>query len=200
VQPPTLQLDRAPHRSPARETAPPSLLARTRSAVRDRFRGTVGSDAPSHLDEVPELTVGAFLESWLTEIARVTVRPRTYVSYRYVVRFHLTPGLGDLPLAFLSPADVQAFLNAKSASGLSPRTVGYLRGVLRGALGHAERTDLVPRNVARLARPESLRLALPIAGRHVVGDRVPGHVAQPVLRVDAARPPSDDDRQLRFQV
>ena len=38
-------------------------------------------------------------------------------------------------------------------SGLSPRTVGYLRGVLRGALGHAERTDLVTRNVARLARP-----------------------------------------------
>jgi len=153
VQPPTLQLNRAPHRSPARETAPPSLLARTRSAVRDRFRGTVGSDAPSQLDEVPELTVGAFLESWLTEIARVTVRPRTYVSYRYVVHFHLTPGLGDLPLAFLSPADVQAFLNAKAASSLSPRTVGYLRGVLRGALGHAERTDLVTRNVARLARP-----------------------------------------------
>lgn len=153
MQPPTLQLDRAPHRSPARETAPPSLLTRTRSAVRDRFRGTVGSDAPSQLDEVPELTVGAFLESWLTEIARVTVRSRTYVSYRYVVRFHLTPGLGDLPIALLSPADVQAFLNAKAASGLSPRTVGYLRGVLRGALGHAERTDLVPRNVARLARP-----------------------------------------------
>src|SRR5664280_3493038 len=153
MQPQIFELGRAPQRSPARETAPPSLLARTRSAVRDRFRGTVGPDAPSHLDEVPELTVGAFLEGWLAEIARVTVRPRTYVSYRYVVRFHLTPGLGDLPLAFLSPADVQAFLNVKSASGLSPRTVGYLRGVLRGALGHAERTDLVPRNVARLARP-----------------------------------------------
>src|SRR5450759_2440307 len=153
MQLPVRELDRAPHRSPARETAPSSLLARTRSAVRDRFRGTVGSDAPSQLDEVPELTVGAFLESWLTEIARVTVRPRTYVSYRYVVRFHLAPGLGGIPLASLSPADVQAFLNVKAASGLSPRTVGYLRGVLRGALGHAERTDLITRNVARLARP-----------------------------------------------
>src|SRR5450759_1817124 len=157
MQLPVRELDRAPHRSPARETAPPSLLARTRSAVRDRFRGTVGSDAPSQLDEVPELTVGAFLESWLTEIARVTVRPRTYVSYRYVVRFHLAPGLGGIPLASLSPADVQAFLNVKAASGLSPRTVGYLRGVLRGALGHAERTDLVTRNVARLARRRGIR-------------------------------------------
>ena len=59
----------------------PSLLARTRSAVRERFRGTVGSDAPSHLDELADLTVGAFLNSWLTDVARVTVRPRTCASH-----------------------------------------------------------------------------------------------------------------------
>jgi hypothetical protein len=97
VQPPTLQLDRAPHRSPARETAPPSLLARTRSAMRMRFRGAAGPAAFDPPEEVADITVGAFLESWLTDVARVTVRPRTYVSYRYVVRFHLTPGLGTLP-------------------------------------------------------------------------------------------------------
>jgi hypothetical protein len=32
-------------------------------------------------------------------------------------------------------------------------TLGYLRGVLRQAIGYAERMDLVGRNVARLARP-----------------------------------------------
>ena len=42
MQPPILELDRAPHRSPAWETATPSLLARARSAVRERFRGTAG--------------------------------------------------------------------------------------------------------------------------------------------------------------
>src|SRR5664280_1426971 len=153
MQPPTLQLDRAPNLRPARETAQSSFLARTRSAVRDRLRGAIGPE-PGALPALgTKLTVGAFLEAWLTEVARVTVRPRTYVSYRYVVGLHLAPALGDLVLAALSPADVQAFLNAKSASGLSPRTVGYLRGVLRGALAHAERTDLVTRNVARLARP-----------------------------------------------
>src|SRR5664280_2253191 len=153
MQPPTLQLDRAPNLRPARETAQSSFLARTRSAVRDRLRGAIGPEAAELPALGTRLTVGAFLEAWLTEVARVTVRPRTYVSYRYVVGVHLAPALGDLALAALSPADVQAFLNAKSASGLSPRTVGYLRGVLRGALGHAERTDLVTRNVARLARP-----------------------------------------------
>jgi Phage integrase, N-terminal SAM-like domain len=153
MQPEDRELDRAPHLPPMRETSPTSFLTRTRSAVRGRLRGAIGPEAADLPALGTKLTVGAFLEGWLTDVARVTVRPRTYVSYRYVVGVHLTPALGDLGLAALSPADVQAFLNAKSASGLSPRTVGYLRGVLRGALGHAERTDLVTRNVARLARP-----------------------------------------------
>ena len=153
MQPQHRELDRAPHLPAVRETSPTSFLARTRSAMRGRLRGAIGPEAAGMPALGTKLTVGAFLETWLTEVARVTVRPRTYTSYRYVVGVHLSPGLGDLALASLSPADVQAFLNAKSASGLSPRTVGYLRGVLRGALAHAERTDLVTRNVARLARP-----------------------------------------------
>ena len=103
----------------ALEPAAPSRFGRTRSALRDRFRGAPGPPpAPGGI------TVGAFLESWLTEVARGTVRPRTYVSYRYVVDLHLVPRLGDLSLAKLSPSDVQAFLNAKAAAGLSPRTRG----------------------------------------------------------------------------
>lgn len=132
---------------------PRSLLARTRAVVRGRLRGGAEPDRLDGPATPGELTVGAFLEAWLTDVVRLSVRPRTYVSYRYIVGLHLAPELGHLPLAALSPADVQALLNAKATSGLSPRTVAYLRGVLRGALGHAERLGLVSRNVARLARP-----------------------------------------------
>src|SRR5450756_875432 len=89
MQPQPLELDRDPHLRPAREIAPPSFLSRTRSAVLDRLRGAIGPDNAGLPTEGAELTVGAFLEAWLTEVARVTVRPRTYVSYRYVVRLHL---------------------------------------------------------------------------------------------------------------
>ena len=69
----------------------------------------------------------------LTVADRPSVRPRTYVSCAGIVRVHLDPSLGTIPLARLSPQRVQAFLNAKSASGLAPRTVGYIRAVLRRA-------------------------------------------------------------------
>ena len=66
---------------------------------------------------------------------------------------------------------MQAFLNAKSASGLSPRSVGYLRAVLRQALGQAERWGMVTRNVARLADPP----------------RIPRHEVRPFSPEEARR-------------
>jgi integrase len=159
MQQPDLGLRQAPHPRAGPiirrggTVATPSFLARTRSALSERLHGTLDPFVTSTPTAVEDMTLGAFLEAWLTDVVRLSVRPRTYASYRYVVGLHLTPALGDITLAALSPADVQAFLNAKAASGLSPRTVAYLRGVLRGALGHAERMDLVSRNVARLAKP-----------------------------------------------
>ena len=109
--------------------------------------------APAIGPAASPIAVGELLDRWLDEAVALTVRPRTLASYRYVVRVHLRPALGDIPLAELTAQDVQALLNRKATAGLAPRTVGYLRGVLRQALGFAERTDLVGRNVARLARP-----------------------------------------------
>ena len=108
----------------------------------------------SHQQGLPvtsdRLTVGSFLQSWLVESAKPTVRPRTYQSYTELVRVHLVPGLGRIPLAKLTPQDVQKLLNRKLADGLSPRRVQYIHAVLRRALGQAERWALVARNAAKL--------------------------------------------------
>jgi integrase len=130
-----------------------SLLGRTRAEVRDKLVAALRGEASGLPLPAARVTVGAYLDQWLRDSARPSVRPRTYVSYAGIVRVHLAPGFGQLPLARLAPQHVQAFLNAKSASGLSPRTVGYLRAVLRQALGQAERWGMVTRNVARLADP-----------------------------------------------
>jgi integrase len=99
------------------------------------------------------LPIGEYLEAWLRDVVALSVRPKTLVSYRSVVALHLVPALGSIDLRELRPSDVQAYLNAKAQAGLAPRTVTYHRNVLRQALGHAERTELVSRNVARLAVP-----------------------------------------------
>ena len=84
---------------------------------------------------------------------RNSTRPRTHASYAQLVRLHLKPRLGRHQLAKLEPQHVQALLNEKLAAGLSPRTVTYLRAVLRRALNQAMKWGLVPRNVAALTEP-----------------------------------------------
>ena len=122
------------------------------------------------------LKLGPFLERWLEEVARPTIRWSTYKSYRDILRLHLVPDLGRCALSKLGPAQVQSFLNAKLAGGLSPRRVQYLHAVLRRALVTAERWSLVSRNVAKLVDP-------PRVTRHEIQPLTPEQARQ---LIDAA--------------
>ncbi len=130
-----------------------SLLGRSRADVRDRLQQALRTEAGGMPLPSGRLTVGAFLDLWLRETVRPTVRPSTYRSYEGIVRVHLKPGLGGYVLAQLTPQHVQRLLNAKAATSLSPQTVAYIRSVLRHALRQAERWGMVTRNVASLAAP-----------------------------------------------
>jgi integrase len=92
-------------------------------------------------------TVEQFLHRWLADVVAGSVRPRTYDSYRTTVQRHILPPLGRQPLVKLNAQHITALLKAKSTEGLSPRTVKYIRTVLRIALNQAVKWDLIPRNV-----------------------------------------------------
>lgn len=127
----------------------------------------------SHAGKLP--TVGAFLDQWLVEVARPKIRPSTYISYESIVHGHLIPAFGPTRLDKLTPSMVQKFLNAKQASGLSPRRVEYLHAVLRRALGQAVKWRLIPVNVCTLVDP-------PTVERHTVAAMTPSQ-AQELLTV-----------------
>lgn len=110
------------------------------------------------------LTVGAYLEEWLTvtlpgEVLAGRLKRSTLSSYTDQTRRHILPALGNTSLVELSPRQLRAWLAAKltetSARGrpLSARTVGYLHGILRAALAQAVRDELLVRNPATLVRP-----------------------------------------------
>jgi len=89
-----------------------------------------------------------YLTHWLEDVARPRVRVTTYRSYEQIIRNHLIPGLGKIPLAKLTPQQVQALLHQKHEDGICAE---HLRRVLRAALSQAVKWDMVPRNVAKLA-------------------------------------------------
>lgn len=136
-----------------------SFYGKTKKDAMTKLR-TAQRKLDEGLPAVPEReTVGTYLDRWLLDVAKPGLRASTYKSYESYVRLHLKPTLGHHRLARLGPQHVQAMLNEKLAAGLAPRTVQYIRSILRRSLGQALKWGLVARNVATLVDPPKGRRA-----------------------------------------
>jgi len=130
-----------------------TIYGKTRKQVADQLKDLLHDEKRGLPVKVERQTVAQFLDRWVEDVVRPSVRPRTYQSYKQLIRLYLGPALGRHQLAKLEPQHVQAMMNEKLAAGLSPRTVNYQRAILRRALGQAVKWGQVSRNVAALTEP-----------------------------------------------
>jgi integrase len=97
------------------------------------------------------VTLGEYLNRWLHDSVKDSVKQRTLENYAYVARKHLCPVLGHVKLKALTAAHVQGLYRYKLDSGLSPRTVELIHTTLHKALKQAVRWGLLPRNATEAA-------------------------------------------------
>lgn len=102
------------------------------------------TDAASE-PEQKEMTVGEWLDTWLKEYL-ADVKQGTSIHYESVVRLHLKPALGDIPLSQLRTPMVQKFYNKLRAEQRSPKYIKNIHGVLHRALDMAMRVEYLERN------------------------------------------------------
>ena len=100
------------------------LYGKTRQEVARKLR-----DAQQNRDQgLPPVTdrqaFGVFLDRWLAEVVRPSLRPRTFESYADLVRLHIKPGLGRIQLAKLDAPTILAFLNERRCDGNLRRAGG----------------------------------------------------------------------------
>ncbi|WP_052434150.1 tyrosine-type recombinase/integrase [Streptacidiphilus melanogenes] len=99
------------------------------------------------------LTVGQWMEQWLT--GRTNLRASTRRNYRSHLDLHLLPALGDIRLAELDTARIQAAFDQLAAPGpggtsaVSPVGLHRVRAALRTILNAAVRAGLLEQNPAR---------------------------------------------------
>ena len=136
------------------------------------------------------LTTGAFLDQWLGASAPASLRPRTLDGYRSIVRRHLAPGIGRIPLAKLNGAHVQEVVNQLVKAGASPQTVRNVHAVLRRALGQAVRWGMLSRNAASAVDLPASRgydvRALGVEDARAVLDAVRGDRLEPLVTLALA--------------
>jgi integrase len=126
------------------------VMARTKAEVRDKLK-ELHQQAGNGVRPRRHYTVNDALDDWL-ENGLDGLAPTTVKLYRDTIAKALREELGTVELTKLTAGVVQQALG-KIASGRSTRTVQMAHSVLERAIRHAERDDLVGRNVAALVKP-----------------------------------------------
>ena len=107
-----------------------------------------------------KLSLGEWLNQWLVSYVSIHTTPRTQESYRYIIKTHLLPALGSIPLDQLQPQHILTYYGralsdgrADGKGGLSARSVLYHHRILSEALSHAVKMGYLVRNVAEAVEP-----------------------------------------------
>jgi integrase len=105
-----------------------------------------------HVDPT-KLAVAEFLDRWEQGWVTLQVGPKTRERYVELLRLHVGPHIGALPLHKLQPVHLAELYAELLAKGLGPRTTGHVHRVLHKALTVAVEWSLLSRNPAAIAKP-----------------------------------------------
>ena len=124
-----------------------SITDKSKKVVAQKLR-TAMAELDAGTYKAPcKMTVAQWLDIWVAEYLN-SVKPLTKHNYNKQVQKHFKPALGAVRLDALDTHTIQRFYNSLTASGLSPKTVKNLHGILHCALQQAIACDYLSRNPA----------------------------------------------------
>lgn len=134
-----------------------TIYGKTRQEVSEKLTRAMADRDGGLVFDADNLKLGEYLDRWLADSVRDTVRPTTYERYEQIVRTHIRPILGTVKLKSVTPAHVRGLYREKLGTGLSPRTVQYIHVTLHKALKQAVQDGLIPRNATEAAKAPQVR-------------------------------------------
>jgi integrase len=95
------------------------------------------------------LTTGQFIDKWLTEEHSRNVAEKTLLRYRGLLKYHIDPAIGQIPLQHLNKGHIESMLKAMEVAGQSPRSRQQAQALLSGALSAACVHKIIVTNAAK---------------------------------------------------
>ena len=91
--------------------------AKTQKALLDKLHQNIECYRDVELTEDSRMTLGQWLDRWLTEYKAGTVRPGTLEGYRRYIEYYIKPQLGDKQISLLSQQDIQRMYRRLKTEG-----------------------------------------------------------------------------------
>jgi len=123
-----------------------SIYGKTQNEVRKKLaQATVAIDEGIYV-EPSRLTVGAWLDIWLSEYVNNSVKLSTLHTYTRTCEIYIKPKVAAVKLSALTSPTVQNLINELDT--LSPKTVKNIHGILHKALNQAIKLGYIRTNPA----------------------------------------------------
>ena len=133
------------------------VYAKTQKALLDKLHQNIECYRDVELTEDSLMTLGEWLDRWLTEYKAGMVRPGTLKNYRCYIEYYIKPQLGDKQISLVSQQDIQRMYRRLKTEGrihehpemdhqLSDSMVRHIHSTLHAALKDAVQAHVIPRN------------------------------------------------------
>ena len=101
-----------------------SVYAKTQKEARCKLQELIEKKNSQNYNQVEDekLTLDTWLDMWLNNYL-VDIKPNTILQYESVVRLHIKPALGSIPLKRLRTPMIQEFYNNLQKNGLSSKFI-----------------------------------------------------------------------------
>lgn len=137
----------------------PGVYGKTREEVKKKLTELM-ADHQKGINIAPDkITLSAWIDQWLNDYIKNTVRQGTWEGYETYYRNHIKDAeIGKKILSKLTTNDLQKFYNAKAVNGrkdgkgLSKNAIRLIHFVISSSLKQAHKEGHIPRNVAEFVR------------------------------------------------
>ena len=138
-----------------------NVLGKTQAEVVEKLRKAIEETKGLDVAKAGQYTLGQWMRVWYENYATIKVRPSSHATYRGIIKNHIDPAIGNIPLTKLTTLDLQKFYrdlltggrverkeSEKKPKGLGPKTVRNIHQIVSSALQLAIHQKLIAHNPA----------------------------------------------------
>lgn len=151
-----------------------SFYGKSRQEVADKIADALSTLKNGTFVEPNRVTLAQWLNKWMEVYQKGTISPNFYARRQDLIRIHIKPAIGNMPLLKLKPADVKKLYNDLEKNGRKPGrkkngdiiplkegtppglatgTIKHIHNILNPAMKQAVKEGLVPKNVVADVTP-----------------------------------------------
>jgi integrase len=124
-----------------------TFYGKSRKEVQEQLKRALHEQQQGTLATGPHQTVKAFLLNWMEDVHKQNIRLGSQRTYMSLLKNHILPEIGHIPLQKLTAQQVQALCTRKLKSGLSVSMISGIHALLHKALDQAVKWRLISNNV-----------------------------------------------------